>query len=127
MTALDDTRHWLHDEVPPLRFSDAQIQEFLDMAKVPDSLGYKPMSPSYTPTYDVLKAAGYGWLWLAGCVGNTSQYTTGDLSVTYDVDYCRNRARELMASSTATSTRRDEPSYERWREIAYDGDNPRHR
>lgn len=124
---IDATRFWLHDSVAPLRFSDAEIQEFLDLEPVSDTNGLKPAQTGWIPTYDVLKAAGRGWMYLAGCVGNTSQYTTGDLTVVYDRDYCLRRARDLLGSRSETATRKDEPYYERIREEYYDGEDPRHR
>ena len=130
--AIDACRFWLHDmgTGSPLSyiFTDAQIQEFLDLEKVPDTDGLKPAQIGWIPTYDVLKAAGWGWLWLAGLsAGKTISYTAGDVSVTYDRAYCLSRARELMGSSSATATRKDEPAYERIREEYYDGEDPRHR
>ena len=127
MSAIDDCRFWLHDFTAPLRFTDAQIQEFLDLEKVNDSTGLHPAQTGWIPTYDVKKAAGQGWLWLAGCVGNTSAYTLGDQGVTYDMDYCMRQARNLLGSTSATVTRKDEPYYERGREVVYDGEDPRHR
>lgn len=127
MTAIDDCRFWLQDYVAPLRYSDAQIQMFLDLEKVKDSNGHHPAQTGWIPTYDVLKAAGRGWYHLASSIGNTSAYTAGDLQVTYDMDYCTKRARELMGSSTASAVRRDEPWVERFREIVFDGEDPRHR
>lgn len=127
MNAIDTCRFHLHDDVAPLKFTDAQIQEFLDLEKVNDSNGLPPAQTGWIPTYDALKAAGRGWLWLAGMVGNTSAYTAGDLQVTYDVTFCRDRAGELLGSSTATATRRDEPYLERHREKYHDGEDPRHR
>jgi len=125
------TRFWLHDEGSgsPLvyRFTDAQIQEFLDLEKTDDTNGLKPAQTGYIPTYDVLRAAGRGWMWLAGMVGNTASYSAGDVSVTYDRNYCLSQARLLMASASATATRKDEPAYERIREEYYDGEDPRDR
>lgn len=122
-----DVRFWLHDPAIHV-FTDAEIDYFLEMAVVPDSLGYKPMSVNYTPTWDVLLAAGYGWIWLGGLAANASlSYTVGDVTVQINQNYCYARARELMGSQTATATRRDEPAYELFRQIAFDGDNARHR
>lgn len=132
LPAILATRFWLHDlgsGSPSVTiFTDAEIQEFLDLNKVNDSSGYHPASTYWIPTYDVLKAAGYGWLWLAGTIGNKSlSYTIGDVSVSVDKNYCLSRARDLLGSSCATATRRDEPYYERYREVVYDGEDPRHR
>lgn len=124
---IDACRFHLHDSVAPLRFTDAQIEEFLDMEKVPDVDGYHPLETGYTPTYNVVRAAGRGWLWLAGCVGNTAMYKTGDLTVNYDVDYCLRRAHDLLGSSVSIATRADEPYREFHREAYHDGDDPRYR
>ena len=125
---LDACRFWAGDEIAPHTFSDPQIQEFLDMAKVPDADGYKPQSVYYTPTYDVFKAAAFAWLKRAQLVANKpTSYKMGDVTITIDKNYCKERVRDLMGSRTATATRRDEPGYELYRETAYDGDNPRHR
>jgi hypothetical protein len=106
---IDACRFWLHDTVAPQRFTDAEIQEFLDLEKVIDVDGFLPSDTiNWTPTYDVLRAAGRGWLWLGACVGNTSQYKAGDVSVTYERDYCMRRARELLGASSSTVLRRDE-------------------
>ena len=125
---IDACRFHLHDTVAPHIFNDAQIQEFLDLERVPDSAGIRPAETGYVPTYNVLRAAGRGWIWLAGEAGNKPmQYKVGDIFVTLDRKYCNARARDLMGSSCATATRLDEPDYEEHREIYHDGDDPRHR
>lgn len=102
-------RFWLHDTAAPYTFSDPQIQEFLGLERVVDADGYEPDDDDYTPTYDVLRAAGRGWLWLAAVADNKMQsYRVGDVSVTYDKDYCLRRARELMGSAVGLATRADE-------------------
>jgi len=107
--ALDRCRFWVQDPAPGTIFTDAQIQEFLDLCKTNDADGYSPGDDSYTDTYDVLRAAGYGWLWMAGQVANKSKsYRIGDVWVEVDKDYCRSRARDLMGSTTAPALRRDE-------------------
>jgi hypothetical protein len=92
------------------QFTNEQIQEFLDLEKVIDSDGYAPSdTTNWTPTYDVLRAAGRGWLWLAGTVGNKPiNYRVGDVSVTVDRKYCMQRANDLMATASAPLRRRDE-------------------
>lgn len=120
-------REWLHDPVE-YSFTDDQIDEFLSHCKVPDEDGYRPAQSDWTPTYDVVKAAGYGWLWLAGVSENKPmQYKLGDVFVTLNKNYCTSRARELMGSSCATATRSDEPRYEYKRKKYYDGINSRYR
>lgn len=102
-------RFWLHDNTPPYYFSDPQIQEFLDLEKVIDSDGYAPDDDDWTPTYDVIRAGGRGWLWLGGVLGNKAiQYRVGDVSVTVDKGYCTSRARELLGAACAGLQRRDE-------------------
>jgi hypothetical protein len=103
-------RFWLHDEVAPQTFTDAQIQEFLDLEQVIDQYGYKPDNILWTPTYDVLRAAGRGWLWLAGVMGagQILSYRVGDVSVQYDRNFALQRARELMGAASGTAQRRDE-------------------
>ena len=105
-------RFWLHDEGTgsPVTyiFTDAQIQEFLDLEQVDDDDGLTPDDPSWIPSYDVLSAAGRGWMWLAGVVGNAASYAAGDISVTYDVKYCMRMARDLLGSKSGTALRTDE-------------------
>ena len=106
------TRFWLHDEgtgsPPAYRFTDAQIQEFLDLEKVDDDDGLTPDNPSWIPSYDVLSAAGRGWMWLAGLTGNASAYSAGDVSTTFDLKYCMRMARDLLGSKSGTALRTDE-------------------
>jgi len=124
---LDSCRFWAQDTVAPHTFTDAQIQEFLDLCKVPDSDGYRPLETGYTPTYDVLRAAGYAWLYRAGSPTNkANSVKIGDVSYTFDKGYCLSRARELMGSASSTATRRDEPCYEQHRKEYHDGE-PRNR
>jgi len=107
--AIDGCRFWLHDPAPGVIFTDPQVQEFLDLCKTNDSAGLNPGDTGYVATYDVIRAAGYAWLWLAGDVGNKSiSYRIGDVWVTVDKGYCLSRARELMASASDTALRRDE-------------------
>ena len=103
-------RFWLHDFTVPHRFDDSQIQEFLDLEQVVDEDGYDPSdTTNWTPTYDVLRAAGRGWMWLGGVIGNgTLGYRIGDLQVQYDRGYCIQRARELMGAASKPLQRRDE-------------------
>ena len=106
---IQAVRFWLHDDGDSPTFTDAQIQEFLDLEKVKDSSGYLPTETSWTPTYDVLRAAGRGWMWLAGTIGNKPlSYRVGDVSVTMDKEYCVKRAHDLMGAGSATLLRRDE-------------------
>jgi hypothetical protein len=106
--AIDACRFWLHDPGGAI-FTDAQIQEFLDLEKVVDEDGYAPTNTNWTPSYDVLRAAGRGFLWLAGLPqGQQISYSVGDVQVTLDKDYCTNRARELMGASSHGARRRDE-------------------
>jgi hypothetical protein len=105
---IDACRFWLHDTTAPTTFTDAQIQEFLDLEKVIDSDGYEPLETGWTPTYDVLRAAGRGWMWLAGNASGTLGYRVGDVQVQYDRTYCLQRARELMGAASGTAQRRDE-------------------
>ncbi len=106
---IEAVRFWLNDYVPPYTFTNAQIQEFLDMEKVPDYDGHEPDDEEWVPTYDILRAAGRGWIWRAGqAVNKPLSYRVGDVSVTFDKDYCMKRARELLGASSATLTRRDE-------------------
>lgn len=131
LPAILATRFWVHDlgsGSPSVTiFTDAEIQEFLDLNKVNDSNGLHPAQTGWIPTYDVLKAAGYGWLWRAGVLAAQGSYTIGDVTVNVDKAYCLARARDLMGSFTSTATRRDEPYPERFREKYYDGEDPRHR
>jgi hypothetical protein len=107
---IDATRFWLHDDVVPYTFTDAQIQEFLDLEKVVDDVGIPPSDTvNWTPSYDVLRAAGRGWMWLAGQSTNKqNSYTVGDVSVTIDKGFCLQRARELMGGASHGARRRDE-------------------
>ena len=105
---VEACRFWLHDETNVI-FNDAQIQEFLDLEKRDDEDGYTPDDDDWTPTYDVISAAGRGWMWLAGKASNKAyQYTIGDVSVTVDPKYCIRMARELMGSSSVMALRSDE-------------------
>ena len=107
--AITACRFWLHDPAPGTIFTDPQVQEFLDLCKTNDTSGYGPGDTGYTNTYDVISAAGYGWLWMAGQVANKAvSYKIGDVSITVDKNYCLARARELMASMSDTALRRDE-------------------
>ena len=107
--ALTAIRFWAHDPAPGAIFTDPQMQEFLDLCKTNDEDGYSPGDDDYTDTYDVLRAAGYAWLWMAGQVANKAvSYKIGDVSITVDKGYCTQRARELMASASDTALRRDE-------------------
>ena len=112
MTAILDCRFHLHDEgtgsPPTYRFTDSQIQEFLDLEKVEDDDGLTPDNPNWVSSYDVLSAAGRGWMWLAGLTGNASAYSAGDVSTTFDLKYCRARARDLLGSKSGTALRSDE-------------------
>jgi len=104
---IEACRFWLHDD--GTIFTDDQIQEFLDLEKVPDEDGNLPSDSEWTPTYDVLRAAGRGWLWLASTSdGKIVSYKAGDVVVTYDKQHCLKRARELLGGSSATAIRRDE-------------------
>jgi len=106
---VEATRFWLHDTTVPPLFTDAQIQEFLDLEKVIDADGYAPSNDDWTPTYDVISAAGRGWLWKAGEVSNKAiEYRVGDVWVTIDKQYCINRARELLGAKSGALQRRDE-------------------
>jgi len=111
-TPIAHTRFWLHDEgtgsPPTYRFTDAQIQEFLDLEKVNDDDGLTPDDPSWVPSYDVMSAAGRGWMWLAGLTGNASAYSVGDVSTTFDLKYCKRVARDLLGSKSGTALRSDE-------------------
>jgi hypothetical protein len=125
-TIRASVRFWCHDPAV-YAFTDAEIDRFLALEAQPDITGLHPAQVGWTPTYDVLRAAGRAWMWLAGLTANAPiNYKIGDVSVTANPNYCRDRARELMASSTACATRRDEPYPEHTRELYYDGDNPRH-
>jgi len=105
---IDAVRFWLHD--PDVHaFTDPEIQEFLDLEKVIDADGYDPSDTDWTPTYDVLRAAGRGWYWLAGLTGNKPvSYRVGDISVSIDKNYCLSRGRELMGAASNAVQRRDE-------------------
>lgn len=120
-TVRDSVRFWANS--PPVYvFTDTEIDRFLALEAVTDDFGYHPAMTGWTPTYDVLKAAGRAWLWLAGLPANAPlSYTVGDVTVAVNTKYCNDRARELMGSSCATSTRRDEPYPERFRERYLDG------
>lgn len=105
---IDACRFWLHD-VSATVFTDPQIQEFLDLEKVIDADGYAPDDDDWTPTYDVLRAAGRGWLWMAGLAGNKSMmYRVGDVTVQIDKGFCLERARQLMGGASHPAPRRDE-------------------
>lgn len=126
-TVRSEVRFWLHDPTVHA-FSDAEIDIFCHMAEVPDSNGRHVEQPNYIGTWDVMRAAGYGWLWMAGLTANAPlSYTIGDVTVNVNQKYCNERARELMGSTTSHATRRDEPWPELFREVGFDGDNPRHR
>ena len=107
------TRFWLHDEGTgsPLSYilTDAQIQEFMDLEQVDDDDGLTPDDPSWVPSYDVLSAAGRGWMWLAGQLSNKAvSYSVGGVSVTYDAKYCMRMARDLLGTKSGTALRSDE-------------------
>jgi hypothetical protein len=90
-------------------FSDDEIDRFLALEKVIDADGYKPDNASWTPTYDVMRAAGRGWLWLAGTIGmKPLSYRIGDVWIMVDKKYCVDRANELMAAASEPLQRRDE-------------------
>lgn len=125
-TIRDSVRFWLHDGTgsPPVSiFSDADIDRFLALEPVVDINGYHPEQVLWTPTYNVKRAAGWGWIWLGGLAANKPlSYKAGDVQVNYDKTYCNARAVELMGSATATATRVDEPYPERFRKKYFDGD-----
>lgn len=125
-TIRDSVRFWLHDGTgsPPVSiFSDPDIDRFLALEAVVDIDGYHPEQTGWTPTYNVKRAAGWGWIWLGGLASNKPlSYKAGDVQVNYDKTYCLNKARELMGSATATATRVDEPYQEQHRKKYYDGD-----
>lgn len=125
-TIRDSVRFWCH--APALYpFTDPEIDRFLALEEELDALGYHPAETGWTPTYDVLRAAGRAWLWLAGLTANKPiSYKAGDVAVTVDKNYCLSRARELMGSDMAVATRVDEPWREFHREAYHDGDDPRH-
>lgn len=125
-TIRASVRFYAHD--PAIHaFTDAEIDRFLALEKVPDEDGYRPEQSSWTPTYDVLRAAGRAWLWLAGLAANKPiSYKVGDVSVTADKDYCINRARELMGAASAQAIRAEDYYANRFREKYYDGIDPRH-
>jgi len=126
-TVRAETRFWLNDPAV-YAWTDAEIDEFLKMAVVNDADGYHPMQTNYTPTWDVFKAAAYGWLKMAGFASNKPlSYSIGDLTINVDNNYCLARYHDLMGAGTAVATRRDEPWQEIRREKYYDGDDPRHR
>ena len=105
---VEACRFHLHDTNKTL-FTDDQIQEFLDLEKVMDADGYVYGDTNWTPTYNIMKAAGRGWIWKAGEVGNKAiSYRVGDISVQVDRSYCRDRARELLGASSGALQRRDE-------------------
>lgn len=105
---IDATRFYLNDITVPYVFTDGQIQEFLDQEKVIDSDGYDPSDiTNWTPTYDVMRAAGRGWLWLAS-TGRVISYRIGDTMVQFDRTFCRNRGMELMGAGSSHAQRRDE-------------------
>lgn len=109
MDAIEAVRFHLHDDGSPSLLSDDQIQEFLDMEKVPDADGVLSTDEDWVPTYDVLRAAGRGWLWMAGRATNkATSYRVGDVSVSFDKAYCESRARELLGASGGFIPRRDE-------------------
>lgn len=90
-------------------FTDPQIQEFLDLEKRNDASGLRPTDTNWTPTYDVLSAAGRGWLWLAGRAENKAgSYRLGDVSITVDPGYCRRMAASLLGSASGVALRSDE-------------------
>lgn len=104
---IEAVRFWLHDT--EVEFTNSEIQEFLDLEKVIDADGYPPTDASWTPTYDVMRAAGRGWMYLAGSGSNKPlSYKVGDLSVTYDKEYCLKRARDLLGAASHPAQRRDE-------------------
>ncbi|MCK9600911.1 MAG: hypothetical protein M0R06_17855 [Sphaerochaeta sp.] len=109
MDAIEAVRFHLHDDGSPPILTDDQVQEFLDAEKVPDADGVLPTDDDWVPTYDVLRAAGRGWLWMAGRPTNKpTSYRVGDVSVSFDKDYCLSRARELLGASCGFIPRRDE-------------------
>jgi len=107
---IEACRFWLHDTGASPTFTDPQIQEFLDLEKVMDADFYQPSdTDNWTPTYDVIRAAGRGWMWLGGTLGNKAiSYKVGDIQVIVDKQYCLNRARELMGAACTGMQRRDE-------------------
>jgi len=107
---IEATRFHLHDTGASPNFTDPQIQQFLDLETVIDADGCAPDSDDWTPTYDVLNAAGRGWMWLAGLAeAKPLMYKLGDLTIQLDKSFCYNRARELMVH-TGGLLRRDEQS-----------------
>jgi len=124
-TVRASVRFYLHDP-SVYAFTDAEIDRFLLLEEVQDSAGLHPAQSGWTPTYNVLRAAGRGWIWLAGLTANKPiSYKVGDVSVTVDKKYCESRARELMGSSSFSATRRDQPWPEYRRQKYYDGIDPR--
>lgn len=109
LNPIDAVKFWLHWP-QGYAFTDAELQEFLDLEMVMDADGILPGQTSYyVPTYDVMKAAGRGWMWLAGVIGNNVvMYRVGDLQVQVTGNYCRTRASDLMGSSCSTAVRMDE-------------------
>jgi hypothetical protein len=125
-TIRASVRFWCHDPAV-YAFTDAEIDRFLVLEKVNDEDGYHPAESNWTPTYDVLRAAGRAWLWLAGLAANKPlSYKAGDVTVMVDKNYCHDRAKELMGSSSAGVTRADEPKPEQHRIKYHDGIDPRH-
>lgn len=101
-------RFWLHDPDGVL-FTDPQVQEFLDLEKRIDADGYPPTSSHWTPTYDVVSAAGRAFIWKAGQVANKPiSYRMGDVWIMVDKNYCWDRARELLGPQSGALQRRDE-------------------
>ncbi len=124
-TVRASVRFWLNAPAT-YAFTDPDIDRFLALEKVPDATGIRPEETGWTPTYNVLRAAGRGWLWLGGLVANKPiSYKAGDVTVTVDKNYCINRSRELMGSKAAMATRRDEPLPEEHRQQYHDGIDPR--
>lgn len=119
-------RFWLDDEGSgsPITytFDDPGIDRFLTLAEVPDINGLPPLQTGWIPTWDVRRAAGWGWIKKGQLIAKPLMYKVGDVQVTYDKAYCQSRARELMGSSSAPATRVDEPYPEQRRKKFYDGD-----
>lgn len=105
---IEAVRFYLHNQTAPYKFTDDAIQEFLDLEKRVDKCGYAIDSPNWTPTYDVLRAAGRGYLWLYAKVGATAGYKVGDVSVVAEKNFYMQQARMLMGAGSAIAERRDE-------------------
>ena len=74
--------------------SDAEIDELLAAASIPDAAGLPPSDPAWTPTYDLNSAAAAGWTIKAARAAALVELDPGSGQYTSKVfDNCRTMSR----------------------------------